>query len=410
MKKINFLALLLCVCPMMMFGQLEVRSDGTVSLLTQTPSTGSRPNKTQFHAITNHETGILIDRVGVNQGYTTSMAFYYGLDANCTVPADNLWHPYQMVTGVRGTAGSGSTIANAVGVLGSTTGSASNRAGVYGFLTRSTQSGNNQKGVGILGSMIDFMSLNTIVPQNSVYAGYFYGDVGVTGYINGIAIGVGSDYRYKQNIADLRNSRTLNSLFSLNPVSYNLRQRYIEETDTDGNKIRHAYFDEKSPIFQQTHYGLIAQEVQKFYPDLVYENGDGYLSINYIGIIPLLIQSIKELKAEIDDLKGNKPVFGARQNSDFFTEQSTLPAALYQNAPNPFSQSTEIKYYLPASVNAASLLIYDMNGRQLKQIPLTQRGEGSQIISGTEFSAGIYLYALIADGKEIDVKRMILTE
>jgi hypothetical protein len=34
----------------------------------------------------------------------------------------------------------------------------------------------------------------------------------------------------------------------------------------------------------------------------------------------------------------------------------------------------------------------------------------TQIISGSEFSAGIYLYALIADGKEIDMKRMILTE
>ena len=54
--------------------------------------------------------------------------------------------------------------------------------------------------------------------------------------------------------------------------------------------------------------------------------------------------------------------------------------------------------------------IYDLYGKQLKQIHLSQRGNGSQIISGSEFSAGIYLYALIADGKEVDVKRMILTE
>jgi hypothetical protein len=36
--------------------------------------------------------------------------------------------------------------------------------------------------------------------------------------------------------------------------------------------------------------------------------------------------------------------------------------------------------------------------------------EGMQRISASEFSADIYLYALIADGQEIDVKRMILTE
>jgi hypothetical protein len=39
-----------------------------------------------------------------------------------------------------------------------------------------------------------------------------------------------------------------------------------------------------------------------------------------------------------------------------------------------------------------------------------QRGENSQLISGSEFEPGIYLYALIADGQEVDVKRMILTE
>ncbi len=51
-----------------------------------------------------------------------------------------------------------------------------------------------------------------------------------------------------------------------------------------------------------------------------------------------------------------------------------------------------------------------MNGRQLKQIKLTERGNGKVTIHGSEQAAGIYLYELIADGKEVDVKRMILTE
>jgi len=38
------------------------------------------------------------------------------------------------------------------------------------------------------------------------------------------------------------------------------------------------------------------------------------------------------------------------------------------------------------------------------------RGESSQWISGSELSAGMYLYALIVDGKEVDTKRMILTK
>lgn len=51
-----------------------------------------------------------------------------------------------------------------------------------------------------------------------------------------------------------------------------------------------------------------------------------------------------------------------------------------------------------------------MNGTQLKNYSITQRGKGSITIQGSEFTAGMYLYALIADGKVIDTKRMILTK
>jgi hypothetical protein len=74
------------------------------------------------------------------------------------------------------------------------------------------------------------------------------------------------------------------------------------------------------------------------------------------------------------------------------------------------SQSTEIRYYLPETVEVASLCVYDLQGKQLKQQTITKRGAGVQTINGAEFAAGMYLYALIADGKEVDVKRMILTE
>ncbi len=57
-----------------------------------------------------------------------------------------------------------------------------------------------------------------------------------------------------------------------------------------------------------------------------------------------------------------------------------------------------------------SAVLRQQGGKQLKQITLTQRGEGSTLVSGSQFSPGMYLYALIADGQEVDVKRMILTE
>ena len=83
---------------------------------------------------------------------------------------------------------------------------------------------------------------------------------------------------------------------------------------------------------------------------------------------------------------------------------------LHQNIPNPFTQRTQINFYIPENVKTAQICIYNLQGKQIKQIPVTQRGEGSQWISGSELTAGMYLYTLIMDGKEVDTKQMILTK
>ena len=55
------------------------------------------------------------------------------------------------------------------------------------------------------------------------------------------------------------------------------------------------------------HIGFIAQEIQKYYPELVNEDEYGYLSVKYIEMIPLLLNynkdMKKEMKEEIDRIK-----------------------------------------------------------------------------------------------------------
>lgn len=50
--------------------------------------------------------------------------------------------------------------------------------------------------------------------------------------------------------------------------------------------------------------GIIAQEVEEVLPELI-NNSNNYKSVNYNGLIAVLIESIKELKKEIKELKGN---------------------------------------------------------------------------------------------------------
>ena len=353
MKKLNFLAVLLCVCPMMMFGQLEVQSDGAV---------------------------IVNNRIRSSYTATTMPMPYYfaAVEGNA------------YVTGVDAS----------VGVKGYAQNSLYCNIGVYGYI-------NSGKGVGVLGST------NPYAHQSFTqgYAGYFYGDVRITNNLTVATTTYTSDYRYKQNITELNaEKKAVNNLFNLTPVEYNFKQRYIAATDSLGKAVDVGYFDEKSQLFQKKHYGLIAQEVQKLYPDLVYEDGDGYLSIDYIGIIPLLIQTAKEqnatiqgLKAEIDELKGNKPILAKAQ-------QSEQAAILYQNTPNPFNQQTEIGYFIPETVKTANLYVYDLNGVQQRKFSIVERGSGAVILQASALGAGIYVYTLICDGKPVDTKQMILTK
>ena len=51
--------------------------------------------------------------------------------------------------------------------------------------------------------------------------------------------------------------------------------------------------------------GVIAQEIEKVLPEAVKDRGSGYKGVQYDKIIPLLIESIKELKQKVEDIEKN---------------------------------------------------------------------------------------------------------
>jgi hypothetical protein len=93
-----------------------------------------------------------------------------------------------------------------------------------------------------------------------------------------------SDERLKKNITTITNNE-LDSLFVLNPVHY-------------------LYKHDKN---EKLHYGLIAQDVEKVFPELVENNNiSGYKTVNYQEFIPLMLAKMKSMQNEIDELKETK--------------------------------------------------------------------------------------------------------
>ena len=49
--------------------------------------------------------------------------------------------------------------------------------------------------------------------------------------------------------------------------------------------------------------GVIAQDIQKILPEVVSEDNNGYLGVNYSGIVPVLIEAVREQNSIIKDLE-----------------------------------------------------------------------------------------------------------
>ena len=59
----------------------------------------------------------------------------------------------------------------------------------------------------------------------------------------------------------------------------------------------------KEDLNAKEHFGFVAQEIEKFYPELVKNSEMGYKTVNYIELIPILVSKIQDLNKEIQELK-----------------------------------------------------------------------------------------------------------
>lgn len=376
--KTVLLAVLFVLTPFYVSAQLRVLSNGNVNI----------------KSVYNYVPAAL--SVGVNDSSSIStldigyLGLYVKSPINSPIPSLNRDFPdsppfrISMMGSANDVAGSaGYFSCGTIGVMGR----AGNNYPGYNYGVFGTLIGSNN-GAGVYASTGEIL---TSIPGK--YAGYFKGSTYVNGTLTATNILTPSDIRLKANVESLNTEKSiLEKLLKMNVISYNYKTE-IEEKETANR-----------------HYGLSAQETQNIYPDLVYEGQDGYLGVNYVELVPVLIRAIQELKEEIDNLQytGSERKSPSKTTTDV-SNTTTHKNLLFQNTPNPTKDQTVIRYQLADNTLDAAICIFDLTGKQIKRYPIST-GTSSITINGHELGQGMFLYSLIVNGQEIDTKKMVITK
>jgi hypothetical protein len=97
----------------------------------------------------------------------------------------------------------------------------------------------------------------------------------------------GSDKRIKENIKPIENS--LDKVLKISGNTFKWTHEYYDKQDKE--------------LFKEFDVGVIAQEIQEVLPQATHLRSDGILAVNYVKIIPLLIEAIKEQQKQIEELR-----------------------------------------------------------------------------------------------------------
>ena len=182
-----------------------------------------------------------------------------------------------------------------------------------GSISESNNEGMGAIGIGAIG-VYGYSTSNSVSPPTIAYsgiygdepinsnnwAGYFNSDVNINGglYINGAF--VTSDVRLKNNIEDI--SSSLNIVMQIEGKRYSKICKRNPVLNSEKSLTEQGNGMET----RKMEFGVIAQDLEKILPDLITErvlyvdDTTAYKAVNYIGLIPILIEATKEQQKEIE--------------------------------------------------------------------------------------------------------------
>lgn len=136
------------------------------------------------------------------------------------------------------------------------------------------------------------------------------------------------------------------------------------------------------------------------------------LSMEYDALIPVLIKGMQQqqemltaMQERINQLETALTAANSASSENMRTASKVIGAALEQNQPNPFNQSTVIRYRLPQGTNG-TINIYGNGGVILKSLKANESGQAT--INANDLKPGTYTYTLSVNGKQVDSKKLVV--
>ncbi len=247
------------------------------------------------------------------------------------------------------------------------------------------------------------------------YAGYFDGNVKVTGSLQGNVVNSAEvNAKSTQTLRPINSA--LDGIASANPFMYIVRTQVpgigggmVPDSATLTGTV--APISDPVVPFGKSYYALDVNAVKQSFPALIIKDAKGNEYVNYTQLVPILVQAIKELKAELDDLKEAVASSGTRKvNAATNIATNTLDegrGSISQNTPNPFTGQSTVRVSVPDDASDAYVDILTLNGASVKRIPVSN-GLSEVSLSSFDFAPGTYLYTLVVNGKVSETRRMIV--
>lgn len=172
-----------------------------------------------------------------------------------------------------------------------------------------------------------------------------------------------SDARAKENVENLTDG--LNTVLSLHPVSYTWKvaEAAINTADTA------SVISSGSSDNTELQYGFLAQEVEEVLPEAVKTDDAGNKLVNYVALIPVLVQAVQDLQATVE-AQAQKIEQLQSQTGTVPAEQSTANKII-SCTPDESSTVVTLQTELSADATDAVAVISDMTGNREKSLALS---------------------------------------